>query len=285
MNMIRFTPYAWAKLLFMRDKGPTEVAGYGISSLDDPLLVTDFQLVKQIAGPAHFEFDDEGLADFSERMAFEHELQPAEYQRILIHTHPGNSATPSGTDETNFEDKMSDCSWAIMFILARGGETTCALKYKNPALRVELGCMIDFSEEFDASDQEAWEEEYKEMVEEKKYVPISTYYRKGRFTPINRNRSPLPMKTRNPRHANYMFAEDGGYGWEDDIEEDYDFDNVCSEKDEYTAEELEALEMDDLEQEMEDVAAELGCTVEELKEFGIDIEDDKQVTDLKNGVR
>jgi len=30
---LRFSPTAWAKLLFLRDRGPTEVGGFGITSL------------------------------------------------------------------------------------------------------------------------------------------------------------------------------------------------------------------------------------------------------------
>ncbi len=32
---LRFTPLAWAKLLFLRDRGPTEVGGFGLSAADD----------------------------------------------------------------------------------------------------------------------------------------------------------------------------------------------------------------------------------------------------------
>ena len=39
---LRFSPYAWAKLVFSRDIGETEVGGFGISSKDDLLLIEDF---------------------------------------------------------------------------------------------------------------------------------------------------------------------------------------------------------------------------------------------------
>ena len=44
---LRFTPYAWARLLFLRDAGPTEVGGFGISSPRDHLLIEDIRLVRQ----------------------------------------------------------------------------------------------------------------------------------------------------------------------------------------------------------------------------------------------
>ena len=45
--MLRFTPYAWAKLVYLRDLGPTEVGGFGISAADDLFLIEDVQLVRQ----------------------------------------------------------------------------------------------------------------------------------------------------------------------------------------------------------------------------------------------
>ena len=40
---LRFTPYAWAKLVFLRDLGPAEVGGFGISADDDLLLIEHAQ--------------------------------------------------------------------------------------------------------------------------------------------------------------------------------------------------------------------------------------------------
>ena len=44
---LRFSPTAWAKLLYLRDLGPTEVGGFGISAADDLLRIEDVQLVLQ----------------------------------------------------------------------------------------------------------------------------------------------------------------------------------------------------------------------------------------------
>lgn len=44
---LRFTPLAWAKLLFLRDQGPTEVGGFGLSAADDLLLIEDVRMVRQ----------------------------------------------------------------------------------------------------------------------------------------------------------------------------------------------------------------------------------------------
>ena len=46
MPALRFSPYAWAKLLYLRDRGDTEVGGFGISCPEDLLLVEDVRLVR-----------------------------------------------------------------------------------------------------------------------------------------------------------------------------------------------------------------------------------------------
>ena len=44
---LRLNPTAWAKLLYLRDLGDTEVGGFGITAADDLLYVEDIQLVRQ----------------------------------------------------------------------------------------------------------------------------------------------------------------------------------------------------------------------------------------------
>ena len=61
---LRFSPTAWAKLLFLRDYGGTEVGGFGIAAKGDLLFVEDIQLVEQECSWAHVAFDDDSVADF-----------------------------------------------------------------------------------------------------------------------------------------------------------------------------------------------------------------------------
>ena len=55
---LRFSPTAWTKLLFLRDLGPTEVGGFGISAADDLLRIEDVQLVRQSCTSVTAHFDD-----------------------------------------------------------------------------------------------------------------------------------------------------------------------------------------------------------------------------------
>ncbi|MBA7577969.1 hypothetical protein ES708_19825 [subsurface metagenome] len=62
--VLRFSPTAWAKLLYFRDRGQTEIGGFGISATDDLLLMEDFITIKQDVTMASVSFDDESIADF-----------------------------------------------------------------------------------------------------------------------------------------------------------------------------------------------------------------------------
>src|SRR5687768_12031114 len=64
--VLRFSPYAWAKLLHLRDAGETEIAGFGIAPHGDLLFVEDVRLVKQCCTWASADLDDQSVADFFE---------------------------------------------------------------------------------------------------------------------------------------------------------------------------------------------------------------------------
>ncbi len=158
--MLRFSPTAWAKLLFLRDAGDTEIGGFGVTPADDLLFVEDVQLVAQCCTWASVEFDDEAVADF-----FDAEVdagrRPEQFGRIWVHTHPGDSPQPSGTDEATFARVFGRSDWALMFIVARGGQCYARLRYNvGPGSDVELPVEVDYSRPFEGSNAEAWHEEY-----------------------------------------------------------------------------------------------------------------------------
>ena len=148
----------------LRDLGDTEIGGFGITGTDDPLLVTDIGLVTQSCSYATVEFDDLAVAEFFDQMVDEG-LHPSQFGRIWIHTHPGKSPDPSCTDEQTFARVFGQADWAVMFILARGGQTYCRLEYHaQPAAGFELTVQVDYNQPFDASDHAAWEAEYRAKV-------------------------------------------------------------------------------------------------------------------------
>lgn len=167
---LRLTPYAWRKLLFLRDLGPTEVGGFGISAPDDLLLVQDISLVRQRCSEVTVKFDDQAVADhFDDYVDLGY--TPERFARIWVHTHPGDSATPSSTDEETFARCFGNSDWAIMFILARGGETYARLALNTgPGGDLMLPVEIDFSRPMPASEEQDWEQEYRTSVTEECFL-------------------------------------------------------------------------------------------------------------------
>jgi len=158
--VLRFSPTAWAKLLFLRDLGETEVGGFGISAADDLLYVTDVQLVRQTCTGASVQFDDVSVADFFDRQV-DAGVAPARCGRLWLHTHPGNSAEPSGTDEQTFWRVFQRTDWALMFVLARGGQISARLRFHvGPGGELEIPVRVDYMRPFDGSQHETWQEEY-----------------------------------------------------------------------------------------------------------------------------
>ena len=157
---LRFSPTAWAKLLFLRDYGETEVGGFGIAPSDDLLFVEDIQLVRQVCSWTHVAFDDESIADFFDREV-DANRRPEQFARIWVHTHPGDCPRPSITDEETFQRAFGRADWALMFILARDGQSYTRLRFNvGPRAEIELPVSIDYSRSFRASQPDAWEVEY-----------------------------------------------------------------------------------------------------------------------------
>ena len=157
---LRFSPTAWAKLLFLRDRGSTEVGGFGITPAHDLLYVEDIRLMRQRCTAVSVVFDDAAVADFFDDQ-IDAGRRPEQVGRIWVHTHPGDSAEPSNLDEETFDRVFGYCDWAVMFILARGGQIRCRLRFRaGPGGSFEIPVEIDFRREFAGTDPRAWKEEY-----------------------------------------------------------------------------------------------------------------------------
>ena len=163
--LLRFSPTAWAKLLFLREAGETEIGGFGISRRDALLDVNDLVLIPQTTTAVSVEFDDLAVATFFEEQVG-HGRQPEEFARIWVHTHPGDCPLPSATDEATFARVFGACDWAVMLILARGGASSCRLAWNvGPQGAMEIPVTVDYSQSFTGSDQAAWQAEYDRCVQ------------------------------------------------------------------------------------------------------------------------
>lgn len=158
--VLRFTPTAWAKLQFFCHAGETEIGGFGVSPSRDLLLVEEFVTIRQQTSVVTVAFDDDAVADFFDDQVMEGR-KPEQFARIWLHTHPGDSATPSSTDEETFARVFGPSDWAVMFILARGGQTYARLRFNTgPGGQMLIPVAVDYSHPFEGSDHLAWEEEY-----------------------------------------------------------------------------------------------------------------------------
>jgi len=167
---LRFSPTAWSKLLFLRDRGPTEVGGFGITPAADLLYVEDIRLVEQTCTSISVAFDDSAVAEFFDEQ-IDAGRRPEQFGRIWIHTHPGDSAQPSHVDEDTFKRVFGPCDWAVMFIIAREGETYCRLRFRaGPGGAFEISDRVVFETDFLGSDFEAWAEEYDTTIRKAEFA-------------------------------------------------------------------------------------------------------------------
>ena len=125
-----FANEAWHKLRYICRKAPTEIAGFGVSSVEDLLSVKEFHLLNQEASVAYVEIDDDAMAEFIDEQYAKFGRQPVETGRIWIHTHPSGSASPSGTDWRTFNKTFADCDWSVMMILSKSDDVTCHMQMR-----------------------------------------------------------------------------------------------------------------------------------------------------------
>ncbi len=157
---LKFSPTAWAKLLYFRDKSDNEVGGFGITEPDDLLCVRDFITVKQKVTPVSVKFNDEAVADFFENQV-DLGRKPEQFARVWLHSHPGDSPEPSIIDEETFERVFGGCQWAVMFVVAQNDKTYAKLSFNvGPGGQVLIPVEIDYTHDFGPSNQELWDAEY-----------------------------------------------------------------------------------------------------------------------------
>ncbi len=163
---LRFSPTAWAKLVYLRDLTSNEVGGFGICDADDLLLVKDIVIVKQTVSVVTVAFDDNAVADFFADQV-EAGRRPEQFARIWLHCHPGNDPTPSMTDEETFKRVFGPCDWSVMAIIAQDGSTYARLRFNTgPGGESMLPVCVEYGCGFEATDHEQWKAEYRSNVKE-----------------------------------------------------------------------------------------------------------------------
>jgi hypothetical protein len=215
-NKPEFSPSAWQKYMILRDKGKTEISAMGVCfDPDHPLRINDLFVPHQTCSGAYTEFDDDALSDAFELYGPKPDpndgdeligMHPYQFSRIWLHTHPGSSASPSGTDHTTFKEEFGPPEWAVMFILARGGQTHCELKVRDSSglvtahVEYKSNEWVNWNLPSGPVDLDQMDDIYKERVKEKAYRGYTVgcggssgttisgkpgYYSNGVWTPYN----------------------------------------------------------------------------------------------------
>jgi len=222
---LKFSPTAWAKLLYFRDKSDNEVSGFGITEPDDLLCVRDFITVKQEVTPVSVKFDDEAVADLFENQV-DLGRRSEQFARIWLHSHPGDSPEPSIIDKETFERVFGGCQWAVMFILARNNHTYAKLSFNvRPGGYVLIPTAIDYSHEFGPSSRKEWDAKYSANIQVKN---LSSCYENREHTSVEKDldRYALPcdfvdeLESMNPTECQFILDELGARPdlWDDERE-------------------------------------------------------------------
>jgi len=152
--VLRFSPTAWAKLLYFRDKSANEVGGFGITKPDDLLSVEDFVTVEQNVSSVTVHFIDESVGQFFDQQV-DLGRKPEQFARVWLHTHPGNSPEPSITDEETFKRVFGNCQWSVMAIVAQDNSTYARLSFNTgPGGDILIPTAVDYGVDFDQRSQQ-----------------------------------------------------------------------------------------------------------------------------------
>jgi hypothetical protein len=162
--ILRFSPTAWAKLLYFRDRSTNEVGGFGITRADDLLFVTQFVTIAQQVSSVSVKFDDEAVGRFFDEQV-DLGRKPEQFARVWLHSHPGDCPEPSPTDETTFKRVFGTCQWAVMAIVAQDNSTYARLGFHTgPGGQILIPAEVDYSTDFAASDRDLWDAEYQANI-------------------------------------------------------------------------------------------------------------------------
>lgn len=191
-----FAPLAYLKLQYLCHAGPTEVGAFAISAPHQPLYVMDVVTIRQATTMVSVHFDDTAVADYFDQCV-DQGLKPAQFLRIWLHSHPGSSASPSGTDEETFRRVFGKADWAVMAILSREGRSYARLQLNaGPGARCRLRWRVDWAAwpeglSREALPQGAWQQEYEQNVH---HEPQPVFTRPERFPlPDPRGETPWPL--------------------------------------------------------------------------------------------
>jgi len=134
------------KLQAWRDMGETEVTGFFVTEKGDMRNVIDAIIIKAECSVATVDISAEAIENMYLSLA-KKDIYPDQLQ-IWWHTHPGNSASPSHTDEKTFAELGQDRPLNIMYILASGGDEFAQISVTDIKSKIMLRSEINIKHPF-----------------------------------------------------------------------------------------------------------------------------------------
>lgn len=152
---------AYRKFRYFIDLCEDEISGFGkVVKIDQKLVITDFQIFKQVVSGAHSDMDDEALALFSfEKTKAGESL--AEW-RVWWHSHARMEAFFSTTD-TGTIDGSKEFPWLISIVGNHAGDIKARIDVFDP-IRCYEDLEVEVIEDEDPELKELCLKEIKEKV-------------------------------------------------------------------------------------------------------------------------
>ena len=179
-----FTLEAWAKIEhFVKKSKSDEVSGFGIGSVDNPMKVEDFHLIKQVVGGTHTEIEGPALAEHVALMARQG-IEPFRCMRVWIHSHPfsSNTPSPSGTDTDTILNVLGEADWAVMVIVSSEcqpsttyAELMARIPFLNRKLRIKIDVKVPWESVLNPSQVESLDSEFTANVSKRQIGAIVKY--------------------------------------------------------------------------------------------------------------
>lgn len=137
LDELRFTWQAWEKIISLRNAHPsTEVGFLLISKPEDKFTIIDIMVPRQEVSSVSVKFDPDHYNDIRTAL-HEAKLLPQLWE-AWGHSHPGASASPSGTDLDTFSDSYAQSQMGLMFIIGKGekAETNACFRWLDHTHKV-----------------------------------------------------------------------------------------------------------------------------------------------------
>lgn len=157
----------------------TEITQFADVEMEDDgtLVVGNVYLLKQEAGGAHVDMEEEDISKFMVELIKDGKTQ---MPRLWIHSHVNMQAFFSGTDVNTYTNTLDNGEWTVSLVVNKRQEMKAVLQqYKPFKYTWDLEIEVDYMMSDIPSE---WKEEVKEKVKEKTYTQPKTKKKEEKYT-------------------------------------------------------------------------------------------------------